>query len=115
VEIPASNGIACARSIARLYGCLARGGKIDGYRLLAPGTIALGRSCLARGRKPYLEKTVAFGHPGSGGSVHGAWPDLEAGFSYVTNVLRESDGPDPRADALLGALHSALTSRAARR
>jgi CubicO group peptidase (beta-lactamase class C family) len=32
-EIPAVNAVGTARSIARLYGCLAQGGEIDGVRL----------------------------------------------------------------------------------
>jgi CubicO group peptidase (beta-lactamase class C family) len=130
-EVPASNGIASARSIARLYGCLARGGQLDGVRLLTPESLALGRTCLARGVERYLDKPVAFGigfelqtearpfgpaacaygHSGSGGSVHGAWPELKAGFSYVTSTLRDSRSPDARSSRLLEALHEALAAR----
>ena len=127
-EIPASNGIATARSLARLYGCLARGGELEGIRVLAPRTLEQGRRCLARGVDPYVREHmafgvgfglqteamtlgppgIAFGHTGAGGSVHGGWPELKAGFSYVTKTLRESEGPDPRSCALLQALHAAL-------
>ena len=31
-EIPAAGGIGRARALARLYGCLARGGELDGAR-----------------------------------------------------------------------------------
>lgn len=129
-EIPASNGIATARSMARLYACLARGGELDGVRLLSPGTIRLGSTCLGRAVEPYLEKPVAFGvgfelqtesmpfgpaavaygHPGAGGSVHGAWPKSKAAFSYITSSLRESCGTDPRSAALTSQFHKALTS-----
>lgn len=131
-EVPASNGIATARSLARLYGCLACGGEIDGMRLLAPRTIELGSSLLSRAMEPYLEvpvafgvgfalqtealpfgpPAVAFGHRGAGGSVHGAWPQLRTGFSYITRDLRESDGEDPRSAALMRALHHALAGDA---
>ena len=47
-EIPAVNGIGSARSIARLYCCLARGGELDGVRLMSPETIELGRRELSR-------------------------------------------------------------------
>jgi CubicO group peptidase (beta-lactamase class C family) len=129
-EIPASNGIATARSLARLYGCLARGGEIGGVRLLSPQAVEPGCTCLARAVEPYLDEPLAFGvgfelqteatpfgpaalgygHRGAGGSVHGAWPQLSVGFSYVTNTLRESLGADPRSAALLHALHDALIS-----
>jgi CubicO group peptidase (beta-lactamase class C family) len=124
-EVPASNGVATARSLATLYGCLARGGEIDGFRLLASPTLAAGRRCLANGFDPYLEADVtfatgfqlqtadlrfgppadAFGHPGAGGSVHGAWPALRTGFSYAPNLLGSFGVDDPRAERLLDALH----------
>jgi CubicO group peptidase (beta-lactamase class C family) len=127
-EIPAALGIGTASSIARLYGCLARGGEIDGVRVLSPATLALGRQCLARGDDPYLDRplgfgvgfqvgtelmdlgapTDAFGHGGAGGSVHGAWPSLETGFSYTLNLLGASD---EKGLALLDALHQAVVSR----
>jgi CubicO group peptidase (beta-lactamase class C family) len=127
-EVPGSNGTASARSLARLYGCLAGGGAIDGVRLLRPETVELGAACLARGAEPYVEETmafgvgfqlqtdaarfgpatVAFGHTGTGGSVHGAWPVPNVGFSYLTNTLREARGADPRAIALLDALHDCV-------
>jgi CubicO group peptidase (beta-lactamase class C family) len=122
-EIPAVNAIGTARSIARLYGCLAN----DGESLLSSDVVRLGRSELSRDlcavtRRPYafgvgfeLQTTLgslgppvnAFGHTGSGGSVHGAWPDERVGFSYATNELRnESD--DVRAGTILNALHAAV-------
>lgn len=130
-EIPATNGIASARSMARLYGCLARGGKIDAVRLLAPETIELASTQIAGGVEPYLGElmtfgvgfelqtdafpfgpaSVAFGHRGAGGSNHGAWPELKAGFSYITNTLWESKGADPRSAALLTTLHDGLASQ----
>lgn len=132
-EVPGSNGTAAARSLARLYGCLARGGEIDGVRLLRPQTVTLGATCLARGLEPYVNETmafgvgfqlqtnaarfgpaaIAFGHTGTGGSVHGAWPQSKLGFSYLTNSLREARGADPRAVALLESLRDAAPTFAA--
>jgi hypothetical protein len=40
-EIPAANGHATARALARIYGALARGGEIDGIRIL--GSRQIGR------------------------------------------------------------------------
>ncbi|MDQ0390249.1 serine hydrolase domain-containing protein [Labrys monachus] len=131
-EIPAGNGIASARALALFYGCLARGGERDGIRILSPQTIGQGAECLARGVEPYLkrelaygvgfqlqteaapfgEAAVAFGHDGAGGSMHGAWPELRTGFSYVTNTLLESEGRDPRSSSLLAALHGCVRSSA---
>jgi CubicO group peptidase (beta-lactamase class C family) len=129
-EIPATNGIVAARSLARLYGCLARGGEIDGVRLLLPETVEIGRRCLARGCDPYLGPVAfavgfqtqtaeielgppadAYGHAGAGGSLHGAWPSLRTGFSYTPNLLGSLAKADPRAEALLDALHSAIAAK----
>jgi CubicO group peptidase (beta-lactamase class C family) len=135
-EVPASNGVATARSLARLYGCLARGGEIDGVRLLAPEAVELGRRRLSEGRDPYLDAPLAFGlgymlqsdgydpaasalgppadafgHPGAGGSVHGAWPTLRTGFSYATNLVQNLGSSDARGASLLGALHEVVAGR----
>ncbi len=127
-EAPATSGIVAARSLARLYGCLAAGGAIDGTRLLASETIAAGTRPLASGHDPYLDTPLAFatgyqlqtsemalgpaadafGHTGAGGSSHGAWPSLRTGFSYTPNQLRRIGGADPRARELLVALRSAI-------
>jgi CubicO group peptidase (beta-lactamase class C family) len=119
-EIPAANAIASARSLARLYGALPE--------LLAREVLELGRTELSRDRcavtgRPYafgvgfeLQTELAsfgppadaYGHTGSGGSVHGAWPDERVGFSYATGELRnESD--DGRAQRVLAALYDAVT------
>ena len=126
-EVPAANGVATAHAMARLYGCLARGGELDGVRLMSPGTAALAGREIIRGHDPYRELPIgyalgfhlngpeeglgpleeeAFGHGGAGGSMHGCWPKLRTGFSFATNLL---DGPvNPRAARLLGALHAAV-------
>jgi CubicO group peptidase (beta-lactamase class C family) len=129
-EIPATNGIVSARSLARLYGCLALGGELDGVRLLRPETIQEAQRCLARGMDPILDELLAFGtgfelqteeqrfgpaasafgHTGAGGSVHGAWPRMRTGFSYTPNLLASLEAIDPRAQALLRALHSAVAT-----
>jgi CubicO group peptidase (beta-lactamase class C family) len=127
-EIPGSSGVASAASLARLYGCLARGGELDGVRLLTPETLEQGRTRLSYGAEPYLGEPMAFGigyelqaaappsgppadafgHNGAGGSTHGAWPELRTGFSYISTTLQDLQGPDPRPTALLDALHGAL-------
>ncbi|BCH67869.1 esterase (plasmid) [Agrobacterium vitis] len=131
-EIPAGNGVASVRAVAKLYGCLARGGDIDGTRILQAITIEKGRQRLIIGVEPYLgqqlaygvgfqlqtkspifgEPEIAFGHDGAGGSMHGAWPELKTGFSYVTNTLMRSEAGDPRSNALLAALHRSVCARA---
>jgi CubicO group peptidase (beta-lactamase class C family) len=126
-EVPGANAIGTARSIARLYGCLARGGELDGVRLMAPETIALGRRELSRFEDlfnthpmafgvgfqlqtelmAYGPTSESFGHGGAGGSIHAAWPNERVGLSYAMNQLRD-DIPDPRSRALLSALHECV-------
>ncbi|MFL5964009.1 MAG: serine hydrolase domain-containing protein [Gaiellaceae bacterium] len=121
-EIPAANAIGTARSVALLYG------RLD--RILRPETQLLGRTELSRDvcaitRYPYafgvgfeLQTELgtlgppgnAFGHTGSGGSAHGAWPDEGVGFSYAPTELRRFED-DGRAKRLLTALHSCLHGR----
>jgi CubicO group peptidase (beta-lactamase class C family) len=128
-EIQATNGIVAARSMARLYACLAQGGEIGGARLLSPDTLAQGTQRLARGHDPYLGEVAfatgfqvqtsqhefgpppdAYGHAGAGGSMHGAWPSLRVGFSYAPNLLASVEGVDPRAQALLSALYQVAST-----
>ena len=128
-EIAGANAIGTSRSVARLYGCLARGGEIDGFRLLANQSVELGQKCMATGldpitgwpraygvgfalqtdKKPFGPVDIAFGHGGAGGSIHGAWPAERMGFSYAMNEMRD-EVMDTRAAALLDALYIALQS-----
>jgi CubicO group peptidase (beta-lactamase class C family) len=127
-EIPGAGGIATERSLARLYGCLAVGGELDGIRLLSAETLAGSREVLCRRWDPLADhaqtfgvgfelqtaaaplgpEADAFGHRGAGGSVHCAWPSLGAGMSYAMNLMRDDHDVDPRARALLEAAHRAL-------
>jgi CubicO group peptidase (beta-lactamase class C family) len=121
-EMPGANGIGAARSVAKIYGSLATGGS----PLLSEDTLRLGRTVIADGwdalhedhRRAavgfHLQNELmnfgpaedAFGHGGAGGSNHGAWPSLGVGWSYAMNLMRDSERPDPRPQALLKALHS---------
>jgi CubicO group peptidase (beta-lactamase class C family) len=127
-EIPAINGVGTPRSVARLFGCLARGGEIEGVRLLEPETIEVGRRELSRGHnvlgsgpiafgfgfqlqtstRTYGPPADAFGHDGFGGSRVGAWPSDRVGFCYAMNYMMPDDRPDPRGKALLWALYSCV-------
>lgn len=55
----------------------------------------------------YGPVTPAFGHSGAGGGLHGAWPDKNIGFSFLTNEMLAED-QDRRAKDLLGALARAV-------
>jgi CubicO group peptidase (beta-lactamase class C family) len=126
-EIPGANAISTARSMARFYACLARGGEIDGVRILRPETIELGLNELSSFVDPFQDESMrfglgfalqtpeaqfgppatAFGHNGAGGSVHTAWPDQDIGVSYAMNEMRNDD---TRSKGLLRAVFDAVES-----
>jgi len=133
-EIPGVNGIGTARSIARLYSCLACGGELGGVRLMRPETVDLGRTQLSRFCDAFSDEpsafgvgfqlqtelacfgppATAFGHAGAGGSIHAAWPEHRLGVSYAMNEMREDDpAGDPRSQIPLRALFDAVGARAA--
>ena len=117
-EIPSANGIGSARALARLYGSpLLQEAAIEE---LSRGTCAVTGRVYAFGHGFELWTELArlgpvrdaFGHTGSGGSTHGAWPSLRTGFSYAPSELR-SESADERGPALLRALHKCVTCAAA--
>jgi CubicO group peptidase (beta-lactamase class C family) len=125
-ELPSSNGVGNARSVARLYASLV--GEVDGVRTLTPATVAAATECQVRGPdRVILVDTAfglgymlppalpgacgarAFGHGGAGGSVSFADPDAGLGFAYAMNDLRfEADG-DPRGETLAAAAYACIT------
>jgi CubicO group peptidase (beta-lactamase class C family) len=131
-EIPAANGHTSARGVARVYAALARGGELDGVRLLAPATIERAIEEQSRGRDAVLSLPTrfatgfmlrmpggifncgpgrrTFGHPGHGGSIGFADPDARIGFGYVTNqyVTGTAPHPDRRVPSLVDAMYAAL-------
>lgn len=129
-ELPAVNGHATARAIARLYGALALGGTLDGVRVLSPESVALAGRERVRGQDAVLGVSTrfgagfmlsqpgnrmgpnegTFGHPGAGGSLGFADPVARLGFGYTTCRMGTQILLDPRAQALIDALYSALTN-----
>ena len=131
-EIPGANGHTSARGVARAYAALARGGELDGVRLLAPTTIEGAIAEQSRGRDAVLTLPTrfatgfmlampggifncgpgrrTFGHPGHGGSIGFADPDARVGFGYVTNqyVTSTATHPDRRVPSLVDAVYAAL-------
>jgi CubicO group peptidase (beta-lactamase class C family) len=108
-EIPAANGHGTAAALARIYGALARGGEVDGVRILQPETIenaiveqAFGPDAILGGlpmrfglgfmlrqpMMPFSPSERAFGHPGAGGSIGMADPDSKVGFGYTLNKMQ---------------------------
>ena len=128
MELPSANGHATARSLARVYGALGRGGEVDGFRVLTPASIVrcyteqsrgmdlvmrvLGRISLGfmltSPEIPMGPNPHPFGHPGAGGSLGFADPEAKIGFGYVMNQMGESVGLDPRPRRLIEAAYASL-------
>jgi CubicO group peptidase (beta-lactamase class C family) len=136
-EIPAANGHSNARALARIYGALARGGEIDGVRLLSPESVARAAEERANGLDATLNvpthRTLGFmlrfaefddvrpastfGHAGAGGSQGFADPDARIGFGYAMNQMLQPEpgeerpptgGMDPRGQRLVAAVYASL-------
>ncbi|MCX4859577.1 serine hydrolase domain-containing protein [Streptomyces canus] len=123
--LPATNGIATADGLARVYAALV--GEIDGVRLFDPATVELARAEESAGpdrvlvvntrfglgymlhgsASPFLG-AGSFGHPGRGGSLGFADPETGIAFGYVTNGFRKTVTADPRSQALVRAVRAAL-------
>ncbi|MEU5040399.1 serine hydrolase domain-containing protein [Streptomyces griseorubiginosus] len=123
--LPATNGIATADGLARIYAALI--GEVDGVRLFDPATVELARAEESAGpdrvlvvnsrlglgymlhgsASPFLG-AGSFGHPGRGGSLGFADPETGIALGYVTNGFRKTVTADPRAQALVRAVRSAL-------
>lgn len=119
-EVPAANGVANAKALARMYAaCL---GEVDGLRLLQPETLAAAMVSHTTGgdrvlpfesrfglgfQLPFAERPMAgegsFGHYGLGGSVGFAHPERGFSFGYVVNQMLPGGTADPRSVALIEA------------
>ena len=102
-EIPAANGVATARALARMYGALANGGQIDGVQYLSRELTAglIGRPSLRPDRSVLMPMSFhlgyhslpipgvlpGFGHIGLGGSLGWAIPEAGLSFGFVHNRL----------------------------
>jgi CubicO group peptidase (beta-lactamase class C family) len=124
--LPASNGIATADGLARIYASLI--GEVDGgTRLFTPETVELARTerstgsdrvlvvntrfglgYMLHGSASPLLSPASFGHPGRGGALGFADPESGIALGYVTNGFRKSVTADPRAQALVRAVRASL-------
>jgi CubicO group peptidase (beta-lactamase class C family) len=101
-SIPAANGMFTARSLARMYACLAGGGELDGVRLLSSETVGSASEEQNRGIGRVIPVSMrwrlgyhrvfalfarvpnGFGHSGYGGS--GGWADPTRELSVALTV-----------------------------
>jgi CubicO group peptidase (beta-lactamase class C family) len=124
-EIPAANGVADARSIARMYAAVI--GEVDGVRLLHEGQLAeatrqrtsgpnkvlldfdiqFGLGFMLRSSLLALGGPRSFGHFGAGGSVGWADPEAELSFGYVMNRMDLGLAGDLRSFSLINACYDA--------
>jgi CubicO group peptidase (beta-lactamase class C family) len=125
-EIPAANGVADARSIARMYAaCI---GEIDGVRLLSeeqlkrattqltsgPNVVLLGLDIqfglgfMLRSSLMTLGGEGSFGHFGAGGSMGWADPDAGFAFGYVMNKMSMGLAGDTRTQNLVDACYASV-------
>ena len=121
-EVPAANGITNAASLARIYAAAI--GDVDGVRLLDATVVDRARATVTPAGEPdkclYMATTFgmgfmthgaftpfggpgSFGHPGAGGSVGFALPELDLAFGYVMNRMASNLADDPRAAHLTNA------------
>jgi CubicO group peptidase (beta-lactamase class C family) len=132
-EIPSGNGHGNARAMARVFGVLARGGEVDGVRILSPEAIERAGTDQTTGLPDMLAASPerptrralgftmptlnlymgpgkrTFGHAGMGGSLEFADPDARVGFGYAPNQhLAGPTSDDPRRPALIDAVYAAL-------
>lgn len=127
-QLPSANGHGNARAIARLYGCLARGGELGGVRIMSEAAIedAIAEQWDAvevMTNRPFRFGTGfmlnnvpfnigpnprAFGHPGVGGAIGFADPDATLGFSYCGNRMAPVADRGPFAGALIDAAYASL-------
>jgi CubicO group peptidase (beta-lactamase class C family) len=133
-EIGAANAQANARGIARVYAALARGGELDGVRVLSPETIAAlaveevgeqedlvigrpmrrGRGVILNTLMQYGPSPAAFGHAGAGGSVGFADPERRLGVGYAMNQMQPGIETDTRGSRLVRAVFDCIDRTRAR-
>ncbi|SEH81067.1 CubicO group peptidase, beta-lactamase class C family [Mycolicibacterium rutilum] len=131
-EIPAANGVATARSLARMYGAIANGGSIDGQRFLSEERVAqlTGTPSYWPDRNIFVPLSFnlgyhslpvppglmpGFGHAGLAGSVGWADPSSGLAFGFVHNRLLTRMVLDQATFAGLGALIRRDAARARKR
>lgn len=124
-ELPAANGIATARSLARLYAATI--GAVDGARILDDTTVSeatreqstgpdevlgvdtrFGSGFFLPSQFSPLMGPRSFGHSGAGGSLAFADPDAGISFAYVMNQMQQGLAADPRPAALVAAVRAAV-------
>ncbi|MEV1008794.1 serine hydrolase domain-containing protein [Streptomyces sp. NPDC049881] len=122
-----SSAVGTARGLARLYAALARGGELDGVRLLSPDRIATATATAVHGIDATLGKPMrrglgyvlgrpgtpmgharVFGHDGVGESIGFADPAHRFSLAVAKNRLTDDWTPASTTYALAAAIREAL-------
>ncbi|MGH7938440.1 MAG: serine hydrolase domain-containing protein [Bryobacteraceae bacterium] len=121
-------GIGSATALAKFYALLASGGVLEDRRYFAPATIAQMTAPLAAGPDKVLclptafsagfmkdvpealprifgPSSLAFGHPGAGGTHAFADPEHKLAFAYVMNKMEQRLLPNEKSLRLVDALY----------
>lgn len=128
-EITSANGHGTARAVATAYGAIARGGELNGVKIMSEATIAdmlteQHNQTEQMQQRPYHQargvllntptsvwmgpNAKAFGHHGFGGSIGMGDRDAKLGFSYACNKMHTRPDNGPRARRLIEAVYAAL-------
>ena len=121
-------GIGNASSLAKFYAMLANGGRLEGRQFFSQTTINWMTTTLASGmdrvfqiptafsagfmkdspetlRRIFGPSSLAFGHPGAGGSHAFADPENHLSFAYVMNQMEQSLLPNEKSLRLVDAIY----------
>jgi CubicO group peptidase (beta-lactamase class C family) len=130
-------GIGSATSLAKFYAMLANGGSLGTKRFFSDATLEQMTTTLASGmdrvfgiptafsagfmkdppetnRRIFGPGSLAFGHPGAGGSHAFADPENNLAFAYVMNQMEQKLLPNEKSLRLVDALYRELASSTAK-
>jgi CubicO group peptidase (beta-lactamase class C family) len=121
-------GIGSAAALAKFYSILANGGELDGQHFFSRETLRWMTTTLADGidrvfqiptafsagfmknarnaRRGIFGTSMAFGHPGAGGSHAFADPETKIAFAYVMNQMEQSLLPNEKSLRLVDAIYN---------
>ena len=124
--LPAMNGVATARSLAKMYAVLAMGGELDGVRLVSPEIIERASEVQTRRADKVaiyplhwklgyhrtdaflLAVPEAFGHFGLGGAGGWANPELKLSFAFLHSGFPVTVVGQTRTVMMTAALYESL-------
>src|SRR5438067_7521885 len=121
-------GIGSAAALAKFYSMLANGGTLDGQTFFSRETLRWMTTTLAEGidrvfqiptafsagfmknarhvRRRIFGTSMAFGHPGAGGSHAFADPENRIAFAYVMNQMEQSLLPNEKSVRIVNAIYN---------